>query len=132
MRRCEYKKRYNPSTGKHEYHHIYGGGILDPARRIVAKVFSKSAKKIASDTAKKAATVASNKTGAYVGNKAGDKIIKLLQQGKTPPNTSKQTEGLELHHTPATQPHSSTLSQDEINQRVQRILNGGKIRKINF
>lgn len=130
MRRCEYKKRYNPSSGKHEYHHIYGGGILDPARWFAAKVAAlataKATKKAATKAAEKAATAALTKTGEYAGNRAGDKIIQMLQRGKKTPT---QSVGVSPTHD---QSGSPTLSQDEINQRVQRILNGGKIRKIKF
>jgi len=118
VRRCEFKKRYNPTSGKYEYMHIYGNGLFDPIKNIAAKILGPTTKKLVGKAAEKATTTALNKTGNYVGNKAGDKIIQLLQKGK------------KASHTSPTQLAKKPMTQDEINLRVQRILSGGKIRKI--
>lgn len=120
MRRCEFKKRYNPNSGKHEYRHIYGEGIMDTINNMVMKIFGKTTKKLMSETAGKAGKKIMNKTGNYVGNKAGDKIVQMLQKGKK-----------SIQPPPEQKPNNNTpMTQYEINERVQRILSGGKLRRI--
>lgn len=128
MRRCEYKKRYNPRSGKHEYHHIHsgeilGGGVLDPFRWVASKLSGKAAKKMVGDATKKAAEKAAEraalsaltKTGDYAGRKAGDKIAKLMfQQNK---KTLRQPQGY------------IGPTQEDPDLHVQRILSGGKMRR---
>ena len=76
MRKCEFKKKYNPLKCKHEKSHIYGEGIFDTLANIITKETSKNAsKKLAS----KAVNTGLNKVGTHIGNRSGDKIIELLQ-----------------------------------------------------
>ena len=126
MRKCEYKKKYSPTLGKHVYKHVYGEGIYDVLsglrRKLMGKTAQKVASKVASKVAKKAASTALDKTGNYMGNKAGDQIVKLLH-GK--PGNAHQT------ILQSTINENTPLSDQEVNERVQRLLSGsGKIRKL--
>ena len=122
MRKCEYKKKYSPTLGKHVYKHVYGEGIYDVLSGLRRKLMGKTAQKLASKVAKKAASTALEKTGNYMGNKAGDQIVKLLH-GK--PGNAHQT------ILQSTINENTPLSDQEVNERVQRLLSGsGKIRKL--
>jgi len=122
MRQCEFKKRYDPNMDMHVRKHIHGEGIADIFKSIGRKVFGKTAKSIAKKAATTAATTAATKTGEYAGKKAGDKIVELLSKKKTPIplikplNVSKQEE----------------LTAQEINDRVNQILSGERLRRRNF
>ena len=110
MNQSEYKKRFDPNLGmyvkKHIYSgEIYGGGLTD--------IFKSIAKEVAKTASKKALQTATTKTGEYVGKKAGDKIIQLL---------SKRNQA-----TPSVTPQPMT--QYEINERVNKIISGGRMRK---
>ena len=76
-------------------------------------VGNKLLRKIAKSTAKKGATT----TGNYAGNKGGYKIFELLnnKKTKTPSEPS------------LSQPKE--LTTEEINDRVNQILSGGKLRR---
>ena len=41
MRQSEFKKKYDPDTGKYTRQHIYGQGISDRVRSFGSKVFGK-------------------------------------------------------------------------------------------
>ena len=101
--------------------HIYGEGITDVFKTIGKKLFGKTAKSIAKTAAKSAATKAATTTGEYVGKKAGDKIVELLSKNKT--------------KTPSVQMEPSLSKErtaQEVNERVNQILSGGKLRRRNF
>ena len=129
MRHCEFKKRYDPKLGKYVKKHVYGEGISDIFKAVGKKVFGKTAKKAAETAAKSAATKAATTTGEYAGKKAGDKIIELLRKKKTTtpsvliePSLSEQ---LSLSE-------PKQLTAQEVNDRVNRLLSGGKLRRRNF
>ena len=72
---------------------------------------------------KKAVTAAATKTGEHVGKKAGDKIVQMLSKEKVkPPTTKKGTFNKNVETIP-----NKKITQQEINQRVNAILSGGKI-----
>ena len=99
-RQSEYKKKFNPETGKFTREHIYGEGFLTDTLKSIGK-------KVISNTAKKATVAAATKTGKHIGKKAGDKIVSLLSKEKPPAK--------------------KTTSQYNRNARVNSILSGGKI-----
>ena len=117
MNGFEYKKRYDPELGMYVKKHIHsgeiqaGGALTD----IFKSVFGKTMKKASKKALQKAAT----KTGEYVGKKAGDKITQLLRKKNEASQPSQPS-----------QPSQISMSQDEINERVNRIISGGKFRKI--
>ena len=125
MRQCEFKKRYDPKLGKYVKKHIYGEGISDVFKAVGSKIFGRTAKKAAETAAKKAAI----ETSEYAGKKAGDKIVELLSNNKTTtpsvliePSLSEQ---LSLSE-------PKVLTAQEVNDRVNRLRSGGKLRRINF
>ena len=85
-------------------------------------IFNKTAKKIAKEVSKKAASSALNKTGNYVGNRAGDTIIQLLQNE----NKSKKLVDSNSITGDLNKQNNSTLSDYEINERLQRLLSGSE------
>ena len=122
MRQCEFKKRYDPDLDMHVRKHIYGEGITDVFKAVGKKLFGKTVKSIAKTAAKSAATKAATTTGEYAGKKAGDKIIELLSKNKkTTPSVMKPN---------LTRPKE--LTTQEVNERVNQILSGGKLRRRNF
>ena len=121
MRQCEFKKRYDPNMDMHVGKHIYGEGLTDIFKTVGRKLFGKTVK----EAAKTAATKAATKTGEYAGKKAGDKIVELLSK-KGGPTSSKTS-------TPkrsGSKPEEMTVQ--EVNERVNQILSGGKLRRRNF
>ena len=125
MRQCEFKKCYDSDIDMYVTKHIYGEGISDVFKAVGRKIFGRTAKKLAKSAAKKAATT----TGEYAGKKAGDKIVELLSKKntKTPsvqmePNTS----------IPPSLSKPKELTPQEVNDRVNQILSGGKLRRRNF
>ena len=123
MNGFEYKKRFDPELGRYVKKHVHsgeiqaGGALTD----IFKSVFGKTIKKAAKTTAKKALQTAATKTGEHVGKKAGDKIIQLLRKN----NKASQP----FQPSQLSQPSPQIpMSQDEINERVNRIISGGKIR----
>jgi len=125
MRPCEFKKPYDPDLDMYVTKHIHGEGITDIFKPVGKKLFGKTAKSIAKTAAESAATKAATKTGEYAGKKAGDEIIELLRKNKTPemmmePNIS----------IPPSSLNKSTAQ--EVNDRVNKILSGGKLRRRNF
>ena len=127
MRQCELKKRYDPDLDAYVTKHIYGEGISDVFKSIGRKIFGKTVNKVAKTAAKKAATA----TGEYAGNKAGDKIVELLSKNKTTtpsfPVESNMSTPKEL-----IDQEVNELTDQEVYDRVNRILSGGKLRRRNF
>ena len=125
MRHCEFKKRYDPKLGKYVKKHIYGEGISDVLKAVGSKIFGRTAKKAAETAAKKAAI----ETSEYAGKKAGDKIVELLSNNKT------TTPSVLIEPSLSEQPRLSepkVLTTQEVNDRVNRLLSGGKLRRRNF
>ena len=122
MRQCELKKRYDPDLDAYVTKHIYGEGISDVFKSIGRKIFGKTVNKVAKTAAKKAATA----TGEYAGNKAGDKIVELLSKNKTTPPSFPVESNI------STPKESNELTDQEVYDRVNRILSGGKLRRRNF
>ena len=76
------------------------------------------------DSDKKAVKTAATKSGEFVGKKTGDKIIQLLSKrinNTTTPLTP-----------PIKNPQTRELCDYEINERVNQLLSGGRMRKIKF
>ena len=133
MKQSEFKKRYDPESGRFTRQHIYGEGVMDVFKNISAKVFGQTLKKAAKTAASKAVTTAATKTGEHVGKKAGDKIISMLSKSKTPkkvtfdePITQAKKTGEEIakilmNSKPVTT-QKPPMTQQEINQRLGLIL----------
>ena len=121
MRQSEFKRRYDVKTGRYVKKHIYGEGVTDVFKTIGRKLFGKTMKEAAKTATKKAVQKAATKTGEYAGEKAGDKIIQLLSKKnkntKTPVATS-----------PIENPQKD-LTDYEINERVNQLLSGGRMRR---
>ena len=99
MRQSEFKKKYDPDTGKFSRKHIYGEGIMDTVKSFLGK----------KPTRKKVTFAPPPKpTPASATKKAGDKIVKMLS-GKNPP--------------------SRKMTQQEINNRVLQIMSGSGRKK---
>ena len=129
MRHCEFKKRYDPRLGKYVKKRVYGEGISDVFKAVGSKIFGRTAKKAAESAAKSATKKAVIATSEYAGKKAGDKIVELLSNNKTTtpsvmiePSLPKQ---LSLSE-------PNVLTAQEVNDRVNQLLSGGKLRRRNF
>ena len=123
MKRSEFKKRYDFKTGRYVKKHIYGEGVVtDVFKTIGRKLFGKTMKEAAKTATKKAVQKAATKTGEYAGEKAGDKIIQLLS--KKNKNTKTPVAALPIEN-----PQSRELSNYEINERVNQLLSGGRMRR---
>ena len=138
MRQSEFKKRYDPELGKFTRQYIYGEGVMDVFKNIGAKFIGQTLKKAAKTAATKAVTTAATKTGEHVGEKAGDKIIKFLTRKKRNDATKKVTfdetaanamkpsqeiiKILSKHSTPVSTQKPKSMTQQEINQRLNLIL----------
>ena len=116
MRQSEFKKKLDPELGRYTKQHIYGEGITDVFKSIGSKLFGKTVKSAVKKGAKKAVTAAATKTGEYAGKKAGDKIVQMLSKEKAAPTTKN------IQKIP-----NKKMTQQDINQRVNAILSGGKI-----
>ena len=118
----KYKKRYDPNLGMYVKKHvhtgeIHGGGILTD---ILKSIFGKTMKEAAKTAGKKALQTAATKTGEHVGKKAGDKIIQLLsRKNKDPPTVMPGNNMM---------PQMPQMTQREIDERVNRIISGGRLR----
>ena len=99
------------------------------------KVIGQTLKKPAKTAASKAVTTAATKTGEHVGKKASDKIIEMLSRSSTPKkvtfdepiaNAMKPSEEivkiLSKSSTPISKQKPKSLSQQELNQRLNLIL----------
>ena len=129
MRHCEFKKRYDPRLGKYVKKRVYGEGISDVFKAVGSKIFGRTAKKAAESAAKSATKKAVIATSEYAGKKAGDKIVELLSNNKTTtpsvmiePSLTKQQSLSE----------PNVLTAQEVNDRVNQLLSGGKLRRRNF
>ena len=96
---------------------IHGGALTDIFKSMIGKRMKEAAK----TASKKALQTVATKTGEFAGKKAGDKIIQLLSKKNKTTSLPTMNQMNQI-----TQP----ISQYEINQRVNRIISGGKIRKI--
>ena len=125
----EYRIRYDREHGKFTRTPVYGEGVFsDMMKNISSKLFGETMKKTVKTGlqkgAEKAFENAATKTGDYAAKKAGNKIIEMLSKKQPtvrmqPPPTIKQRQNTKTQ-----------LSQREINERVNRILSGGKLRKL--
>ena len=122
IRQCEFKTMYDPDLDMYVTKHIFDEGmtnIFDEGMTVgggMTDVFKAFGKKLVGKTAKSAATTAATKTG----EKGGYKIFELLRKNKTKPPSVMM------------QPSSSRpkeLTTQEINDRVNQILSGGKLRR---
>ena len=125
MRQSEFKRRYDPDQDKYVMKHVYDGTLWGEGLSDAFKTVGNIAKRIAKTAAKSAATKAATKTGEYAGKKAGDKIVELLSKKRTV-TPSVQMKPNESESEP------KELTPDEINNRVNMLLSGGKLRKRNF
>ena len=123
MRQSEFKMRFDPELGRYTRQHIYGEGMMDVFKSFGSKLFGKTMKKAAKKGVEKAVTAAATKTGEHVGKKAGDKIVQMLSKEKAAPTTTKK---VTFNKKVKTIPNKK-ITQQEINQRVNSIISGGKI-----
>ena len=121
MRQSEFKMKLDPELGKYTRQHIYGEGITDVFKSVGSKLFGKTVKSAVKKGAKKAVAAAATKTGEHVGKKAGDKIVQMLSNGGVAPPRKPPAKKVTFKTTP------KKITQQEINQRVNAILRGGKI-----
>ena len=121
MNRNLYKKRYDPDMGMYVKKHIYGEGMADVLKKIGSKIFNKTVKEGIKKGSEKAIATAVEKSGNYASKKAGEKIVQLLSKKNKEPAFGLMTE------TKSIDPRQ--LSQYEINERVNNILSGGKLRR---
>ena len=121
MRQSEFKKKLDPELGRYTRQHIYGEGMMDVFKSVASKLFGKTVKSAAKKGVEKAVTAAATKTGEHVGKKAGDKIVQLFSKGRDAPPRNLPVEKVTFKTTP------KKITQQEINQRVNAILSGGKI-----
>lgn len=116
---------YDPNLDAYVTKHIYGEGISDIFKSIGRKIFGKTTKKVVKSAAKKAATA----TSEYAGKKANDKIVELLNKNKTTTPSVLMEPSL-LEQPSLSEPKE--LTDQEVYERVNRILSGGKLRRRNF
>ena len=114
---------YDPNLDAYVTKHIYGEGISDIFKSIGRKIFGKTTKKVVKSAAKSAAKKAATATSEYAGKKAGDKIVELLNKNKT------ATPSLPVESNIST---PKELTDEEVYDRVNRLLSGGKLRRRNF
>ena len=145
--KSEYKKRYDPDTGRYVKKHIYSGELhgegykMDMLKSLGKKLFGKKTQEIAKKAVEKTATSVATKTGEHLGNRGGDKIVQMLSK-KTPKETVKKQIDIEpltytdyafslespVQEKPKTQVKHPMTSQ-EIAQRVNQLISGGRIKK---
>ena len=124
MRQCEFKLRYDPDMDKYVKKHIYDEGIT--CGEGITDVFKAVGKKLFGKTAKSAATKAATTTGEYAGKKAGYKIVELLNKEKTKTPSVQMEPNISIPSIP------KELTAQEVNDRVNQILSGGKLRRRKF
>ena len=111
----EYKKRYEPELGRYVKKNIYsdeiqeGAGLKDFLKSSFKKAVKKGFQKVA------------RKTGEKVSKKAGDKITQLLKGSELPSQDFQEI---------TQQSPQTPMSHEEINERINRLMSGGKLRKI--
>ena len=129
MTQSKFKLRYDPDLDKYVRKNIYdgsiyGAGITEAFKSIGRNIFGRTVKNAAKSAAKSAAKKAATTRGQYVGKKAGDKIVKLLSKNKTvTPSIRMEPKELTAYMEP------KQLTAYEVNQRVNQILSGGRLRK---
>ena len=116
--------KLDPELGRYTRQHIYGEGITDVFKSFGKKIFGKTMKKAAKKSGEKVLTMAATKTGEHAGKKAGDKIVQMLSKEKAAPPAKKVTFNKNVKTIP-----NKTMTQQEINKRVNAILSGGSTRK---
>ena len=121
MRQSEFKMKLDPELGRYTKQHIYGEGMMDVFKSFGSKLFGKTMKKAAKKGAQKAVTADATKTGEHVGKKAGDKIVQMLSKSNNKP---KVTFNKNVETIP-----NKTMTQQELNQRLNNLLSGGSTRK---
>ena len=124
MRRSEFKKKFDPELGKYKKSHIYGEGIIDVFKSFGKAITGETMKKAAKEGIKKGVKTAATKTGEHVGEhlgkKAGDKIVQMLNKDSSKkPNAKKVKFNTSV----------KSISQKEIDQMMNNVLSGGKVRK---
>ena len=124
----EYRIRYDRDYGKFTKSPVYGEGVFsDMMKNIGSKFFGETMKKTVKaglqKGAEKAIQNAGTKTGDYAAKKAGNKIIEMLS--KKEPVVRKRAPNTKQHQNTKTQ-----LSRHEINDRINQILSGGRLRKL--
>ena len=129
IRQSESKMRFDPELGRFTRKHVYGEGIADVLKSLGSKLFGKTMKKAAKKGVEKALTTAATKTGEHDGKKVGNKIVQTLSKEKA---GDKIVQMLSKEYVAPTTKKVKTIpnkkiSQQEINQRVNSILSGGKI-----
>ena len=112
MKQSEFKKRCDVKMGRCVKKHIYGEGVTDIFKTICRKLFGKTVKEAAKTATRKAVQTAATKTGEYAAKKQANKDT------KTPVVAS-----------PIENPQTRQLSDYEINERVNQLLSGGRMRK---
>ena len=148
--KSDYKKRYDPDTGRYVKKHIYSGELhgegykMDMLKSLGKKLFGKTTREIAKKAVEKTATSVATKTGEHLGNRAGDKIVQMLSKKNPKETVKKQINKEPLTYTdyafsleppvqekPKTQVKNPMTSQ-EIAQRVNQLISGGRIKKKRF
>lgn len=130
MRQCELVERYDTDLDmwvtKHiEDEPIYGEGLSDVFKSVGKKIFGRTGKKLAKSAAKKTSKTVSE----YAGKRAGDKIVELLSKNKTINPSAPMELNIPIQSSSSEQ---EPLTKQEINDRVNNLLSGGKLRKMNF
>ena len=111
MRQSEFKKRYNPDTGKYMRQHIYGGGYASrTGGGVMDTVKSFLGKKV-----KFAVPPPPKPNPAVIKKDGGFKIVKMLS-GENPPSRK-------------TNKRQAPMTQQEINNRVLQIMSGSGRKK---
>ena len=124
----EYKKRYDPELGRYVKKNIYSGEMIQEGAGLT-DFLKKGVKKAANWGLKKVGVIAGEKAGKEVGKvskKAGNKITQLLKGNEG-------NEGYELsdfqQQSPQQQSPQTPMTPDEINERINRLMSGGKLRR---
>ena len=115
--------KLDPELGRYTRQHIYGEGMMDVFKSVGKKIFGKTMKKAAKRGAKKAASTAATKTGEHLGKKAGDKIVQMLSKGEVAPSRKNPAKKVTFNK------NVETMTQQEIDQRLNNLLSGGSTRK---
>ena len=85
MRQSEFKRKYDPDTGKYTKQHIYREGIMDSVKSFGNKLRRKT-------TNKKVSFNRPLPPPPKTGKKAGDKIVKMLSREKLPTTPKKMAQ----------------------------------------
>ena len=115
--------KLDPELGRYTRQHIYGEGMMDVFKSVGKKIFGKTMKKAAKRGAKKAASTAATKTAEHLGKKAGDKIVQMLSKWEVAPSRKNPAKKVTFNK------NVETMTQQEIDQRLNNLLSGGSTRK---